>query len=463
MVLKNIQKQDRKRKQAEKENRAYPEYATILSGESFFKIQQSERLTDCFMELALTSRVLIACRLSPMQKAEIIKLLKEYQPKKITLAIGDGVNDISMLNEADIGVSVISSNESDSFGEGGNHALNASAYSLGQFKQLRTLLLFHGRESYRKNAYLIYYSIYKNLLFIAPTFIFGIYSGFTGQNVYDNWLMQLYNIVFTSLPIILFGAMDTEYEKETLIKNPKLYEDGQTNALCNVKLFWHWFAYTVIQAALIFYGCFTSLLNAPEMYGPGKNQDELQLGLIQSGKTPDLVIIGSLLYFAVVLFVNLKLIHDSNSLSIPLIFLSLLSCVSFVGVFYGFSQLKESPLHLQFAHVWHYPQYSLCVLFFTLAMWPLNQILYLYFSHQTKEDRIQAIEDNSSKKEKHRREQAQQDLEERQQILKDQQRETMRGSISSASLGKYTQHTGFAFSGEEGHVPQILDNLKSYQ
>lgn len=189
MVLKNIQKQDRKRKQAERENRAYPEYATILSGESFFKIQQSERLTDCFMELALTSRVLIACRLSPVQKAEIIKLLKEYQPKKITLAIGDGVNDISMMNEADIGVSVISSNESDSFGEGGNHALNASAYSLGQFKQLRTLLLFHGRESYRKNAYLIYYSIYKNLLFIAPSFIFGIYSGFTGQNVYDNWLM----------------------------------------------------------------------------------------------------------------------------------------------------------------------------------------------------------------------------------------------------------------------------------
>lgn len=164
-----------------------------------------------------------------------------------------------------------------------------------------------------------------------------------------------------------------------------------------------------------------------------------------------------------VLFVNLKLINDSNNLSIPLIFLCLLSCASFVGVFYAFSQLKESPLHLQFAHVWHYPQYSLCVLFFALAMWPLNQILYLYFSHQTKEDRLQAIEDNSCKKEKHRREQAQQDLEERQQILKDQQRETMRGSISSASLGKYTQHTGFAFSGEEGHVPQILDNLKSYQ
>lgn len=73
---------------------AYPEYATVLSGQSLSKIQQSIRLTDCFMELVLTSRVLIACRLTPKQKGEIIDLLKIYQPKKITLAIGDGINDI---------------------------------------------------------------------------------------------------------------------------------------------------------------------------------------------------------------------------------------------------------------------------------------------------------------------------------------------------------------------------------
>ena len=78
MVLKNIQKSERKRKQAQKDGTSYPEYATILSGESFFKIQSSERLLDCFMELALTSRVLIACRMSPTQKSDIINLIKEY-------------------------------------------------------------------------------------------------------------------------------------------------------------------------------------------------------------------------------------------------------------------------------------------------------------------------------------------------------------------------------------------------
>lgn len=98
MVLKNIQKQERRRNQAKEEQTAFPEYATILTGESFLKIQQSVRLTDCFMELALTSRALIACRLSPTQKADIVELIKEYQPRKTTLAIGDGINDLSMLN-----------------------------------------------------------------------------------------------------------------------------------------------------------------------------------------------------------------------------------------------------------------------------------------------------------------------------------------------------------------------------
>jgi len=81
-------------------------YGTVVEGESFFKIQQSKRLIECFMQLALTSKVVIACRLSPKQKAEVIKLIKQYQPAKATLAIGDGANDVSMITEAHIGVGI---------------------------------------------------------------------------------------------------------------------------------------------------------------------------------------------------------------------------------------------------------------------------------------------------------------------------------------------------------------------
>ena len=108
------------------------------------------------MQLCLTSKVVIACRLSPKQKAEVIKLIKEYAPGQVTLAIGDGANDVSMITEANIGIG-LSGNE-------GNQAISSSDYAVGRFRDLQTLLMYHGRESYRRNAYLICYIFYKNLL-----------------------------------------------------------------------------------------------------------------------------------------------------------------------------------------------------------------------------------------------------------------------------------------------------------
>ena len=144
----------------------------MVEGESFIRILQSRRLIECFMQLALSSNVVIACRLSPKQKAEVIKLIKQERPSASTLAIGDGANDVSMITEANIGVG-ISGNE-------GNQAVSSSDYALAQFKDLTPLMLFHGREAYRRNAYMVYYMFYKNLLQNAPIVFYGIYSGFSG-------------------------------------------------------------------------------------------------------------------------------------------------------------------------------------------------------------------------------------------------------------------------------------------
>lgn len=97
---------------------------------------------------------------------------------------------------------------------------------MGQFKHLRPLLLYHGRESYRKNSYLLFFSIYKNLLLSVPAILFNLYTGFSGEAVYDKWLVQLYNIAFTLLPVLMYAAFDIEYERESLVRNPGLYEDG---------------------------------------------------------------------------------------------------------------------------------------------------------------------------------------------------------------------------------------------
>ena len=107
----------------------------------------------------------------------MIRMIKKYHPAKVTLAIGDGANDVSMITEANIGVG-ISGNE-------GNQAISSSDYALSQFKDLKTLILCHGREAYRRNAYCVYYMFYKNLLLNAPTVLYGIFSGFSGQQYFD--------------------------------------------------------------------------------------------------------------------------------------------------------------------------------------------------------------------------------------------------------------------------------------
>lgn len=85
-------------------------YAVVVEGVAFNEILQSTRLIDKFIQLLVGSKVVIACRLSPKNKAEIIKLIRKREPEKITLAIGDGANDVSMIREANIGIG-ISGNE----------------------------------------------------------------------------------------------------------------------------------------------------------------------------------------------------------------------------------------------------------------------------------------------------------------------------------------------------------------
>lgn len=96
------------------------------------------------------------------------------------------------------------------------------------------------------------------------------------------------------------------------------------------------------------------MLNAPETFGTSKDQPG-DLHAIKSGKTVDLIIIGSLLYFAVVLFANFKLLFDSNNLTYVTIGVNLLSSASYLAIFYAFSQEQDSQLHLMFQYILHYP------------------------------------------------------------------------------------------------------------
>ena len=96
---------------------------------------------------------------------------------KVTLAIGDGANDVSMILSAHIGIGIL--------GKEGSQAARSSDYAIGQFQFLKPLLFIHGRENYRRNAMVVKYSFYKNIIIVLPQFYFGFASLFSGENLYE--------------------------------------------------------------------------------------------------------------------------------------------------------------------------------------------------------------------------------------------------------------------------------------
>lgn len=121
--------------------------------------------------------VVLACRVSPKQKADIVNMVKERHPTKTTLAIGDGANDVAMILQAHVGVGIL--------GKEGQQAARSADYAIGQFKFLKPLLFFHGREAYRRNSYMVLYTFYKNFLYVTTQFYFGFFSAFSGQPLYE--------------------------------------------------------------------------------------------------------------------------------------------------------------------------------------------------------------------------------------------------------------------------------------
>jgi len=102
-------------------------------------------------------------------------------------------------------------------------AARASDYAIPQFKCLVRLLLYYGRECYRKNCYVVLYNFYKNVLYLIPQFWFGFDNQFSAQSIYDFYVFQCFNFMFTSLPILVYGVMDVKY----LDTIPQYYHSGQ--------------------------------------------------------------------------------------------------------------------------------------------------------------------------------------------------------------------------------------------
>ncbi|XP_043925463.1 phospholipid-transporting ATPase VB isoform X1 [Protopterus annectens] len=203
-------------------------FGLVIDGKTLNVVFQGN-LEKKFLELAKHCRAVLCCRATPLQKSMVVKLVRD-KLKVMTLSIGDGANDVSMIQAADVGVGIS--------GQEGMQAVMASDFAVSKFKHLKKLLLVHGHWCYSRLANMVIYFFYKNVAYVNLLFWYQFFCGFSGTTMIDYWLLIFFNLFFTSIPPIVFGILDRDVSAETLMGLPELYKSGQNSEAYKRSSFW---------------------------------------------------------------------------------------------------------------------------------------------------------------------------------------------------------------------------------
>ncbi|KAF3616934.1 Phospholipid-transporting ATPase 6 [Capsicum annuum] len=257
-------------------------FALIIDGKTLAYALEND-MKHQFLSLAVNCSSVICCRVSPKQKALVTRLVK-VGTGKITLGIGDGANDVGMIQEADIGVGIS--------GAEGMQAVMASDFSIAQFRYLERLLVVHGHWCYKRIAQMICYFFYKNICFGLTLFYFEAFAGFSGQSVYDDSYMMLFNVILTSLPVIALGVFEQDVPSDVCLKFPALYQQGTKNLFFDWYRILGWLGNGIYTSLIIFF------LNIIIFY-----DQAFQSG----GQTADLTALGTTMFTCVIWAVNCQI------------------------------------------------------------------------------------------------------------------------------------------------------------
>ncbi|TDL16037.1 phospholipid-translocating P-type ATPase [Rickenella mellea] len=218
-------------------------FAVVIDGDTLRYALEPE-LKPMFLNLATQCETVVCCRVSPAQKALTVQLVKEGR-NAMTLSIGDGANDVAMIQEANIGCGL--------FGLEGSQAAMSADYAFGQFRYLTKLLLVHGRWSYMRIADMHANFFYKNVIWTLAMFWFLFYNSFDATYLYQYTFILLYNLVFTSLPVIVMGAFDQDLNAKAALAFPQLYIRGIRGLEYTRTKFWLYMADGLYQSAIVFF------------------------------------------------------------------------------------------------------------------------------------------------------------------------------------------------------------------
>ncbi|VDP76771.1 unnamed protein product [Echinostoma caproni] len=273
-------------------------FGVVIDGQSLnfaLELPLRKKFTEC----CLSATTVLCCRLTPIQKAEVVRLIKESRsPPPVTAAIGDGANDVSMILEAHVSFGL--------FGKEGRQAVRAADYAFGRFQFLKTAILFHGHTYYIRVAMLVLYFFYKNLVFTLPQMLFGFFCVYSAQTIYPEFYLVFFNITMTSLPIFLYGVFEKPVPRSTLLAFPALYRSIVRNRGLSRLNFLMWICLAVWHAFVIFFGAY---FVAFQGQASGGSSTQTNYGGSAVG---EIVCFGNLVLMSIFLVVNLRLIFFSH-------------------------------------------------------------------------------------------------------------------------------------------------------
>ena len=211
----------------------------LIDGESLALMLTHHR--DAFISLAVRLPAVVACRCSPAQKADVAKLIRAHTKKRVC-CIGDGGNDVSMIQAADVGVGIV--------GKEGRQASLAADFSIEQFCYLTKLLVWHGRNSYKRSAKLAQFVIHRGLIIAVCQTMYSIASKFEPIALYRDWLLVGYATVYTAAPVLSL-VLDRDVDESVANLYPELYKELTSGRSLSWRTFLVWTAVSIYQGSMI--------------------------------------------------------------------------------------------------------------------------------------------------------------------------------------------------------------------
>ncbi|KAK0610259.1 Phospholipid-transporting ATPase IC [Lasiodiplodia hormozganensis] len=304
--------------------KASAQTALLVDGNTLHAIQDDSRVQQLFNDIIPVVDSVVCCRASPSQKALLVAAIKDHKPQgsnsllrrltqprqPLTLAIGDGANDLSMITTAHVGIGIS--------GKEGQQASRIADFSIAQFRFLARLLLVHGRWNYHRTTRFIVAAFWKELFHAVPQGLYQCFVGFSGTSVFDPTALVLYGSLFTTCAIIALGSWDRDLRADTLLAVPQLYAYGRTGRGLGWATFLGWVANAFAAGLLVIFVSWA---------GYGSSEAVEDNGLYA---------FGALVYVMGVVWANVKLLmvelHDKTAVVLGMFAGTIAALFAFVGV-----------------------------------------------------------------------------------------------------------------------------------